>query len=118
MKDEKHLLDIVNMSALAKKIGATRQALAYSREHAGGNPRDLWYDAFVWLGECGYKEFLDVVVWARLPNFLDLVHSWPTLQKRVKEEGTREQRALEMALLEFQVIFLMHRKGIIGATRA
>lgn len=102
MKDEKYLLDIVNVSALAKKIGATRQALAYSREHAGGNPRDLWCDALVWLGECGYDEFLDVVVWARLPGFLERPATWPTLQKRVRKEGTREQRALEMALLEFR----------------
>lgn len=102
MKDEKHILDIVNMSALAAKVGVSRQALAYSREHGGPAPKDSWYEALMWLQDCSYTEFLNVVVWARLPAFLDLVHSWPTLQKRVRENGTREQRALKMALMQFQ----------------
>ena len=98
------ILQIVNMAALAAKVGVSRQALAHwkAKDPEGEKPGHAWSMALDWLRRCEYTEFLEVVSFARLPAYLETDLSVPTLKKRAHLPDGLIQARLKRRLRIFQ----------------
>lgn len=98
------IITIVNNAALAAKIGVSRQALAHwkAKDPAGEKPGHAWSMALDWLRRCEYGEFLEVVSFARLPAYLEMDLTTPTIKKRAHQKEGFTQAILKRRLRSFQ----------------